>query len=262
MSIVSTDIVVYGAANVAENDSDAHGGAISTSKRYIFGDATLVNNPAASGGDGTLRYYGTNDSGTGVVITVYGRNVGGSLVSETGTLGNSGVVQTGTQVFERILKIVTDAHDHDILVIEPNSSAEVVTIESGVTEVRRPFYNVSSDPNSEKTFYEKAFVKNNHATLNLLGASFIDGGGDSNGYITFALPTSVNDTESVTNRVTAPTGTGSDGFSASTKTLNTNVGSADLDAGDAVAVWMKMTLPQNAVAGKDTWTLQVSGSTI
>jgi hypothetical protein len=261
MSIVASDIVVYGAANIAEDDSNTHGGAIATTTRYIFGDATLVNAPAASGGDGTLLYNSTNNTDNGITVTAYGRNVGGSLVSEAKTLGNSGVAVTGTQVFERILKVVTDAHSYNIEV-KDSAGNEVVTIESGVTTVRRPFYNVSSDPNSEKIFYEKAFVKNNHATLNLLGASFIDGGGDSNGYITFALPNAVNDTESVANRVTAPTGTGADGFSASTKTLNTNVGSADLSAGDAVAVWMKMTLPQSAVAGKDTWTLQVSGSTI
>jgi hypothetical protein len=261
MSVTANDIVVYGAANIAEDDSNTHGGAVATSKRYIFGDAALANNPAASGGDGTLRYNSTNNADNGVNVVVHGRNLGGSLVSETGTLGNSGVVQTGTQVFERILKIITDAHNYNVDV-KDSSANEVATIESGVVEVRRPFYNVSSDPNAEKTYYEKVFVRNNNAVLNLLGATFIDGGGDINNYITFALPNAVNDSESLTNRLTPPTGTGSDGFSASTKTLNTNVGTPDLNASTAVAVWMKMTLPQNAVAGKDTWTLQVSGSTI
>lgn len=261
MSVTANDIVVYGADNIAENDSDVHGGAIDTSVRYIFGDATLANNPAASGGDGTLRYYSVNDSGNGVNITAYGRNLGGSLVSETKILGNSGVAITGEQVFERIMKVIADANNYGIEV-KDSSANEVVTIESGVTEIRRPFYNVSSDPNSIKTYYEKLFVKNNHATLNLLGATFIDGGGDANDYITFALPNGLPYDESLANRLAAPTGTGIDGFSAATKTLDDNVGSPDLSADDGVSVWMRMTLPQNGLAGKDTWTLQISGSTI
>jgi hypothetical protein len=261
MSVTANDIVIYGAVSRAENDSDAHGGDILTSSRYIFGDAALANSPAASGGDGTLRYLSTNDADNGVDVTVYGRNLGGSLVNETRTLANSGVVQTGTQVFERIMKVVVDAHDYDVEV-KDSASNELVTIESGVLEVRRPFYNASSDPNAEKTYYEKVFVKNNHSVLNLLGTTFIDGGGDSNNYVTFAIASEINSTETLTNRLTPPTGTGVGGFSKTTKTLDDETGSEDLDAGDAAAVFLKMTLPQNAVAGRDVWVLQVSGSTI
>ena len=261
MSVTANDVVIYGAADIAENDSDVHGGAVATAVRYIFGDAALVNSPIASGGDGTLRYNSTNNADSAVGVIVTGRNVGGSIVSETGTLGNSGVVTTGTQVFERIMKIVADTHSYNIE-IDDSSSNEVVVIESGVTTVRRPFYNASSDPSAEKTYYEKVFVKNNHSTHNLLGATFIDGGGDSNNYITFALPNGLPYNEILANRLAAPTGTGAGGFSAATKTLNDNVGSPDLSAGDAVPVWLRMTLPLNAAAGKDTYTLQISGSTI
>lgn len=261
MSIVASDIVIYGASSQAENDSDAHGGAISTAVRYIFADAALANAPAASGGDGTLRYNSTNDGDSSVDVTVTGRNAGGSIVSETKTLGNSGVVVTGEQVFERIMKVVADAHNFDVEV-KDSSANPVLTMESGVTTVRRPFYNASSDPNAEKTYYEKVFVKNTNSTLNLLGATFIDGGGDSNNYITFAIANSVNDTESLANRLAAPTGTGAGGFSAATKTLDDNAGTADLVAGAAVGVWLKMTLNANSAAQKDVYQLNVSGSTI
>jgi len=262
MSVTVDQIVVYGAANIAENNTSGHGGAIDTSKRYIFGDHLLANNPAASGGDGTLRYYSTNNADNGVDVTITGRNTGGSIVTETKTLANSGVVQTGTQVFERILKVVTDAHNYDVLVIEPNTSSEVVTIESGVTEVRRPFYNVSSDPNGIITYYEKTFVRNNHPTLNLLEATFIDGGGDTEGYITFALANAVNSNEALANRLTPPTGTGAGGFSQTTKTLLTEAGQLDLQATEAIPVWIRMTLPQNEGASLDFWTLSISGQTI
>ena len=95
MSVTANDVVIYGAASIAENDSDAHGGAIATTVRYIFGDAALANSPIASGGDGTLRYNSTNNADSAVDVTVTGRNVGGSIVSETKALGNSGVLVTG-----------------------------------------------------------------------------------------------------------------------------------------------------------------------
>jgi hypothetical protein len=261
MSIVASEVVIYGAINIAENDGDSHGGAISTSTRYIFGDANLANAPAASGGDGTLRYLSTNDGDNGTSINVVGRNLGGSLVGETRTLGNSGVAVTGTQVFERIMKVVTDAHNYDIIVGD-GAGQTVLTLESGVTTVRRPFYNASSDPNAEKTYYEKVFVKNNNDTLNLLGTAFVDGGGDSNNYVTFAVASEINSNETLTNRLTPPTGTGAGGFSKATKTLDDETGSEDLNSGDAAAIFLKMTLPQNAFAGRDVWVLQVSGSTI
>ncbi len=261
MSVTSEQIVVYGAANIAENNTSGHGGTIDTSKRYIFGDHILANNPAASGGDGTLRYFSTNNADSGTDVTVTGRNLGGSIVSETRTLANSGVVQTGTQVFERIMKVDVDAHNYDVVVQDSNSN-EVVSLESGVLEIRRPFYNASSDPNGEITYYEKTFIKNNNPTLNLLEATFIDGGGDSEGYITFALANAVDSDESLANRLTPPTGTGVGGFSKDTKTLDDEAGQLDLQAGEAIPIWIKMTLPENEGASKDFWSLSISGQTI
>ena len=109
------------------------------------------------------------------------------------------------------------------------------------------------------------FVKNNNSTNALLGATFADGGGDSNNYITFALEDAVDDSNTSTDRRTAPTAStnGSAGFTANSKTLaaETDAATADLAPSTAIGVWLKLALPAGSAAGKDTWTLTVSGTT-
>ena len=259
MSITANQIKIYGCANIAENNTSEQGGGIDVGTRYIFADAALANDPTSEGGDGTLIYTSTNDADNGVTVTATGRASGGYIVAETRELGNSGVGVAGSQQFERILKVVAGAHSYNID-IEDSLGNDLTIMESGVNTVRRPFYNVSSSPNEILNYYEKIFVKNTNDTLSLLETTFLDGGGDTNDFISFAIATSVEDTESVDNRLTAPTGVGA--FSKVTRTLEDEAGKVNLDANESVGVWLRMTLPQNQSPSKDTFTLSISGSTI
>ena len=262
MSIASTDIVIYGAANIAENDSNTQGGAIDTTIRYIFDDADLVNDPTTDGGDGTLIYVSDN-AGDNMNITVTGRDISGSIVSETKAINNTTPV-AGTQVFERILKIVLASAASGSITVSDSLSNTLLTIEAGVTTVRRPFYNASSDLSSEKNYYEKVFVRNNHATLSLLGATFIESS-DPTTNLEFALEDAVNDNSSVANRLTAPAAgdLGSSGFSSDTKYLTEiDAGTADLAAGSAIGIFLKLNLPAAEPATKSYYTIQISGSSI
>lgn len=261
MPITSNDIKIYaGDSGVPENATDPCGGALDTTTRLVFGDADLVNNPAASGGDGTFQCHGTNNADSGVSITVYGRNAAGSLINEVETILDSGTNVPGSSVFERIMKIVADSHDYDI-VIEDSDSNEILTMESGVTTVIRPFYNVSSELSVSKTFYSKAFVYNNHGSLSLLSASIVESA-DPLGKVTFAVGSSFDDPEFIANRTTGPTGTGVDGFSSSAKSLLDNVGSSDLGAGTGIPVWLKLDLDAGDTAQKSTYTISISGQTV
>jgi hypothetical protein len=262
MSVSATDIVVYGSANMQETDSGTQGGAIDLTTRIVFADSTLANTL-----NDTVEVLSSAGGDTTQTVTVYGRNSAGSIVTDALSLNGTNVV-AGAVTFERILKIVVNAaHTGTITVRKATGDTTIVAIESGVLTIRRPFYNVSADVSggSSRDYYEKMFVKNNNASNALLGAGFADGGGDSNNYITFALEDAVDDTNTSTNRLTAPTGStnGGSGFSASSKTLaaETDAGTVDLGTTTAIGIWLKMTLPAGSAAGKDTWTLTVSGST-
>ena len=274
MSVVASDIVIYGAANIQETDSGTMGGAIATTVRYIFDDATLANDPTASAGDGTLKAVSSSASDITQVITVTGRNAGGSIVTDTFTLNGTTVVAGGSgTVFERILKAVItsgSAHVGSLTISDSTGGAgignTILVLGPTVTTIRRPFYNVSADVSggSSRDFYEKVFVKNNNGTNALLNATFIETA-DPTTNVTFALEDAVNDSNTSTNRVTAPTvgDLGAAGFDSASKTLasQTDAGTTDLAAGAAIGIWLKLTLAAGAAAAKSTYTLGVSGST-
>lgn len=262
MSIVATDLVVYGAANQAEADGVTQGGAIQTNTRYVFGDAALVNDPTASGGNGTTKIVSSNAGDTTQTVTVTGRNAGGSIVSDVINLNGTNVI-AGVVTFERILKVVVSgAHAGTVTLGDSTNGAgmgnTIVDIETGVLTVRVPFYNVAADASggSSRDFYEKVFVKNNHGTLSLLTA-MIKENADPTGNITFDLEDAVDDNNSIASRLNTPP-TGMQGtFTNADKT----VPGTDLAAGSAIGVWLKLTLAAGAAAAKSTWTMRVEGQT-
>lgn len=264
MSVIASDLVFYASAGMVSGDSDTVGGAIDLTREIIFDDAVLCNSPAASGGDGTLRYVATNDADNGVTVNVRGRNSEGSLVEEAKDVGNSGVDVTGTQVFERILWASLDDHDYDIQVNDSDGN-NIFTVGSGVTGIMRPFIGISSDPSENKDFYSKIFLKNNNSTNALLNANIIENA-DPSTFITFAIEDAVNDNGTSTNRLTAPNAAtiGPSGFDSNTKTLaaQTDAGTTDLGAGSGIGVWLKISLPSGQASSKTTYTMQISGSTI
>ena len=252
MSVASTDLVIYGSANIPTTDSGTMGGAIDTTVRYIFDSSSLANTLAD-----TLEVLSSAAGDNTQTVTVYGRSSAGSIVNEVFTLAGT-TVQNGATTFQTILKVVVSAsHTGTITVRKATGDTTVVAIETGVLTVLRPFYNVSSDVSggSTRNFYEKVFFKNNHATLSLLSA-VVSEQADPQGLITFDLEDAVNDNNSVASRLnTAPTGMlGS--FDSSSK----NVPGTDLAAGSKIGVWLKLTLPAGNAAVLDTLTLRIAGS--
>ncbi len=254
MAIASTDIVYYGAANIVEDDVSTQGGAIDTSVRYVFDSSTLSNVLAD-----TIEMVSSSAGDNSQTVTVTGRNSGGSIITENFSL-NGVTVVNGAITFQRVLRIVvSSSHVGTITVRKASDNVAIVSIETGILEIRKPFYNVSADESagSSRDFYEKLFVKNNHGSLNYLGAA-ISEVADPSAVITFDLEDAVNDNNSIVSRLnTAPTGMlGS--FTGSSK----NVPGTDLNAGDAIGVWLKLTLSAGHAPILDTYTLRAAGSSI
>jgi len=250
MSVSSTDIVAYGSATMPDDDSVSDiGGAIDTSKRVVFTDvdpADTINAVSSDGGD-------TMD------VTIHGRDSQGVMVSETLTLNGTTTVN-GAQTFERILKVVVSAaHAGTITLTEAAGGDTLMAIESGVLEVRRPFYAAKAEDSagSQRTYYEKVFIKNTNGATALTDATVAEQA-DPSANIAFALEGSLNGTDTNgagNNRQVAPSGYT---FDDSTKNV---ANSQNLTAGDAQGVWLELTLPAGEAPADTTYTLRTAGST-
>ena len=170
MSVVASDLVVYGSASMPDDDTPTGiGGAIDTSIRIVFTDIT----PA-----GVIEMVSDAAGDTTQTVTIYGRDSAGTLINDAKTLNGTTVVDfTGT--FERILKIVISAAHTGVVTIRKDGAAgDLAVIESGVLEIRRPFYNALAQDSggSERKYYEKIFMKNTNGTTTLTSAQAVFGG--------------------------------------------------------------------------------------
>jgi len=126
--------------------------------------------------------------------------------------------------------------------------------------VRRIFYGAAADApgGAARALHEKVFFKNCHATLALLGATVTESA-DPSTLVTFTLETT-ND------------GTGTNGANTRLVALASGVGTfssaaqtpagAQLAAGEAVGVWIKLALAAGAPALNTTWSLALAGTTV
>jgi hypothetical protein len=94
MSVIPSDLVAYGSANMPEADGVAVGGAVDFSRRVAFYDIT----PA-----GTIDFVSSSATDTGVKIQVAGRDSTGVIQTPAAVTLNGTTVVTGSQSFERLL---------------------------------------------------------------------------------------------------------------------------------------------------------------
>src|SRR5215475_4094986 len=93
MSVLPSDIVVYGSANMPEADGATTGGAVDFTRRIAFYDIT----PA-----GSLDVISSLSSDTATKIVYSGRDSTGAIQSQALTLNGQSWV-TGSQSLERLL---------------------------------------------------------------------------------------------------------------------------------------------------------------
>lgn len=142
---------------------------------------------------------------------------------------------------------------------------------NAVVAVTRCFSTAAADVpgGSTRTFYEKVFVVNNNTTTALTSAT-IQVASDtpalpSSAALDIALCTALNDTNTTTNRQTAPaSGAGSFVVQPAAVNLpspgNLPSGSSPNGAG-AQGVWFRLTLPAGSAAYKGSADLRTQGST-
>jgi hypothetical protein len=93
MSVLPSDIVVYGSANMPEADGATTGGAVDFTRRIAFYDITPT---------GNIDVVSSSASDAATTIVYAGRDSTGAIQSQTLTLNGRGWV-TGSQPLERLL---------------------------------------------------------------------------------------------------------------------------------------------------------------
>jgi len=252
MSITAAELILYGSASMPDDDTSTNiGGAIDTTTRIAFSDMVVTDK---------VSVKSDNAADNTQTVTVYGRNAGGTIINEVLTLNGTTLVN-GATTFQRILKVVISAaHAGNITLQDQQSTPNVLaTIESGVLQLRRLFYNASADVTggATKKYYDKVFFKNTDATLDLTSASVIEQA-DPSGDVAFALESTLAGTDTNgagNNRQVAPTGYT---FNSTTKSV---ANSGTLTHGSEQGIWLELTLAAGAAAQNTTYTPRLSGTT-
>jgi hypothetical protein len=272
MSIVAAELIAYYAGTPAiwttatGDDTSSLGGAIDATCRVFFstGDIAAADTvQVRSSGADTRR------------VNIIGRTVAGVSTLEQLLLNGTTPV-TSTTTFQSISSVQVLNNAGTALTgsgtltvtLQRTTGATVITAIGGTaatsteTSAVRLFRNATVPASGTTIRYEKIFWKNTHATLALLGAA-VGLPSDTDTLSTpdtFALETSINGSTSIANRVTAPGAATAFSAIGATITLLTATGTADLAAGSAIGVWVKMTTVSTDAAQEATVTTQLDGS--
>jgi hypothetical protein len=251
MSVVASDIVVYGSLFMPEDDvTNDIGGGIDLLTELVFTDIDVP---------GTVEVISDDNSDTTQEITIVGRSASGVIKTTAVTLNGTTVVPVG-QTFERFLKVTLDGSAvGNVTLRKTGNSGDLFVIKPGILTIRKPFYNISSDTagGAERKFYEKIFIRNNHTTLALTDAQIVEQG-DPASNIAFSLESVLNGSDrngSGNTRLVAP---GGHTFDSTTKNVSNN---QEHDPLSAQGIWMEITLAAGEAPAKNTYTLRETGKT-
>ena len=135
MSVLPSDIVVYGAANMPEVDGAITGGSVDFTRRVAFYDIA----PA-----GNVDVISSSPSDTATKITYYGRDSTGVIQNQTLTLDGQSWV-TGSQVLERLLYASLSGATVNGAVANPGGTAAVGDVALAAHSCVQPAGSVTTD---------------------------------------------------------------------------------------------------------------------
>jgi len=135
MSVLPSDIVVYGSANMPEADGAINGGAVDFTRRVAFYDIA----PA-----GSVDVISSSTTDTATKITYYGRDVTGIIQSQTLTLNGQTWI-TGSQPLERLLYAALSGATANGPVADPGGTAAVGDVALAAHNCVLPSGSVTTD---------------------------------------------------------------------------------------------------------------------
>ncbi len=248
MAIVSADLALMLSLNMPEADTGTTGGDIDPDNRPVFTQMSA---------DDSIECVSSSAADT-MNITVFGRDAGGAIVSETKALTGTTFITLATMgSIERVLKAQL-ASDAAGIVTVRRATGDVLIADIPIAErgFEIMFYDASSDPSGTKVRYEKMFWQNNHATLTLTGAE-VTLTADSSTKLDIRLEDAINDTNSAADRLTDPTGNG-----GSWTGLSTAISlPSDLTATSYIGTWIRQSLDAADSPIRATFDVKLAGST-
>lgn len=248
MPIVAADLILYSSVNTPEDDTATSGGAIDALRRLDFTQIAA---------DDDVEVLSDSASDTTQNVEVDARNLAGAIVTESvGPLtGTTAIIFSTIGVVERILKCEMDATAVGNVTLRRSvAGATVRVIPIGERGFEIFFYDSASESGSTIR-YQKCFYLNNHGTLTLNNAQ-IQITADPEAIMDFALGTAKDDTETTTNRKTAPAAVSS--FDDTQK----SVPGTTLEAASRIAVWIRMQLIADDTPKRNTFTLELTGTSV
>lgn len=243
---VAADLQAFASLNMPDDDVGTSGGAIDLSTRVDF-------TPIAANDD--IEVVSDNVGDISQDCTIEVRKLDGSVDTELVTLnGTTPVVFATLGVIERILKCTLSAAATGIVTLQRSpSGATIRDIPAGETGFVRMFRKSASESGATLR-YEKLFWKNTHSTEALLTA-LVKQNADPSTKITHAVSLAVDDSVSVADRKTPPP-------SLTFDDTDKPVSGTDLGAGVAIGVWLELSLDADNPAIKDTYTSELSGTSV
>lgn len=250
MSISASDLVIYNAANMPDDDVSTAGGAIDPLRRSDFTQITA---------NDTIQALSSN-AGDTMNITVEGRDPSGNVVSETKALtGTTAINFASLGTVERILKVELASAPAGSVTVRRTTGPVTIRVipagERGFSEFTR---KAASDPSVTKDYYAKVFVKNTHGSLALQNTTFKQNA-DPDARVTHLPANVADDSATITNRLTAPSAGNTldpDAFDDTAKLAGS------LNPGSAWGCWLRVELPAGDAPHRSTYTLEVTGASV
>lgn len=261
MPIVASDLIVLGSVNHQETDAGTpQGGLAALSKKIEFTDLAA---------DDQIELLSSSASDTDQQYDVVGKTGAGADVSENLTLtGTTPVVTSAT--YERVNKVVRTAGAAlvGIVTIQRDAAAGAIsTFENAAAsktgidfdEFRKLFIGVVI-PAATDVFYEKVHYYNSHATLTLTSANvqLSDASDPSDTDLQLGLESTLDDSATSTNRLTAPSGPTFVDNQVNEPVAN----SQNHTAGTSQGCWIFNEVNQVGSAQKATFNLRETGLTV
>lgn len=242
MPVAAADLIAFASANMPVDDVATSGGAIDLLRRVVFTDLAA---------DDDIEVISTA-AGDTQNCTIKARDSTGVEKTETKALtGTTAAIFSTLGVVKSVQSVeLASAAIGTITVRRSVGGLTIATIAIGERGFMRLFRGAASEAGAT-TRYEKFFWKNTHASLALL-AAVVKQSADPSGKIQHGLATAKDDTVSVANRKTVPTGVTFDD-------TNKNVPGTDLLNGQAIGVWLYMNLLANDAPIETTYTSEISG---
>jgi hypothetical protein len=250
MSILSTDLLLYGSAGIPTTDVASSGGAIDATRRPVF-TQLLANS--------VLTYI--SNSADKRTVTATGRDSTGAVQTETITL-NGAITVSGAQVFERLQSVNCQNSGTGQQVTIGGSGigsgggglAIIPANEIGFFMMFQNAFSTSSTQNR----YEKTFWKNNNGSLTLTSAT-VTLSADPSGVLQLGLATATNDSVSLGNRLgSAPGGVSFVGVGVAQSIPS----GGNLASTVAIGTWILQALAVNNAPIRNSFTTQLAGNTV